>query len=133
LLVIDSLDEMKKDSKLAREAIRWLENQFKHGNRFIRAQVQNEMTTNKNQMKNKDVDLYRLAQLIDCCKYFQENHNLVDIDENIANMVTLLVNNSLNDDHLTNNAKNLLFTCQKENINVKNIADFYAKWNSLHS
>ncbi len=26
---------MKKDSKLAREAIRWLETQFKQGNRYL--------------------------------------------------------------------------------------------------
>jgi hypothetical protein len=33
LKVIDSLDFMKKDSKEAREVVRWLEGQFKQGNR----------------------------------------------------------------------------------------------------
>ena len=32
-LVIDHLDSIKKDSRFAREVIRWLEGQFKQGNR----------------------------------------------------------------------------------------------------
>lgn len=34
LVVIDNLDAIKKESRQARDTIRWLENQFKHGNRF---------------------------------------------------------------------------------------------------
>ena len=130
---------MKKNSKLAREAIRWLENQFKHGNRFIRAQVQNETSTSKSSrqvtgnLKNKDLESMRISQLVDCCKYFQENHNLVDRDENVVNMVTLLVSSEvLNDEHLSANTRNLLLSCQMENINFKNIIDFHEKWKSLN-
>ena len=32
-LVIDALDELKKEQREARDAIRWLENQFRAGNR----------------------------------------------------------------------------------------------------
>ena len=35
LVVIDHLDSIKKESRQAREVIRWLENQFKQGNRLI--------------------------------------------------------------------------------------------------
>ena len=137
LSVIDSLDEMKKDSKLAREAIRWLENQFQHGNRFIRAQVQNETcqkTTRQNYLKNKDLDSTRISQLVDCCKYFQENRNIVDKDENVTSMVTLLVSNAvLNNEHLSNSTRSLLLACQINNINFKNIVDFYDKWKSFQS
>jgi protein SMG5 len=35
LAVIDDLDAMKKETKLARDAIRWLESQFRQGNRSI--------------------------------------------------------------------------------------------------
>jgi hypothetical protein len=34
-LVIDILDELKKDQREARDAIRWLENQFRLGNRYL--------------------------------------------------------------------------------------------------
>jgi hypothetical protein len=127
---------MKKTSKLAREAIRWLENQFQHGNRFIRAQVQNETSKNSRKvasLKNKDIETIRISQLVDCCKYFQENHNLVDRDENVVNMVTLLVSSEvLNDEHLSASTRNMLLTCQIENINFKNIIEFYEKWKSLN-
>ena len=33
-LVIDILDELKKEQREARDAIRWLENQFRAGNRY---------------------------------------------------------------------------------------------------
>jgi hypothetical protein len=33
-LVIDILDELKKEQREARDAIRWLENQFRSGNRY---------------------------------------------------------------------------------------------------
>ena len=127
---------MKKNSKLAREAIRWLENQFQHGNRFIRAQVQNETSKSSRKVslqKNKDLETTRISQLVDCCKYFQENHNLVDRDENIVNMVTLLVSSEvLNDENLSASTRNLLLTCKTENINFKNIIEFYEKWKSFN-
>jgi len=34
-LVIDILDELKKEQREARDAIRWLENQFRLGNRYL--------------------------------------------------------------------------------------------------
>jgi protein SMG5 len=71
--VIDNLDSIKKESKLAREAIRWLENQFKLGNRFLRAQKHDEKISNQNDsnLKKKDFDKWMFYQLIDCCKYFE--------------------------------------------------------------
>ena len=73
--VIDNLDSIKKESKLAREAIRWLENQFKLGNRFLRAQKHDEKISSHNDanLKKKDFDKWIFYQLIDCCKYFEVN------------------------------------------------------------
>lgn len=95
LVVIDNLDRMKKDSKLAREAIRWLENQFKQGNRFMRAQNQNEKISSNETSglinKKKDLDAWCFLQLVDCCKYFQqEASGTNDAESNKQNMVTLL-------------------------------------------
>ena len=93
LVVIDNLDRLKKDSKLAREAIRWLEHQFKQGNRFMRAQNQNEkISSNENSgliNKKKDLDAWCFLQLIDCCKYFQQEANGGN-NADRQNMVTLL-------------------------------------------
>lgn len=93
LVVIDNLDSIKKDSKQARDAIRWLETQFKQGNRFLRAQTHNEkLVANYDSiLKKKDIDLWRFYQLIDCCKYFQEKAVLNNkSDDKRLNMITIL-------------------------------------------
>jgi protein SMG5 len=99
LVVIDNLDRMKKDNARARDTIRWLEQQFKQGNRFMRAQNQNEkISSNENSglvHKKKDFEAWCFLQLIDCCKYFQQEANGGYIAEgsNRQNMVTLLTSN----------------------------------------
>lgn len=40
--VVSALDELKRTSGRARDAIRWLESQFRQGNRFLRMQRNNE-------------------------------------------------------------------------------------------
>lgn len=42
--VIDLLDQQKRESLGARDAIRWLEIKFRHGSRFIRSQRPHERT-----------------------------------------------------------------------------------------
>ena len=95
------MDSIKKDSRQARDAIRWLENQFKHGNRFLRAQTDNEKHSTHqadSSLKKKDLDLWRFYQLIDCCKYFQEDTNLNDESKKL-DIVTLLTNSECNEKH----------------------------------
>lgn len=41
--VLSALDQLKRESVLARDAIRWLEFQFKKGSRFLRAQTSSEV------------------------------------------------------------------------------------------
>lgn len=42
IAVLTALDQLKRESVLARDAIRWLEFQFQKGNRFLRAQLVQE-------------------------------------------------------------------------------------------
>nr|KAG5701323.1 hypothetical protein BaRGS_006097 [Batillaria attramentaria] len=60
LAVIDQLDVQKKESSGAREAIRWLEAEFRRGNRYIRAQKSNETVSANNQriFKKRHRDLW---------------------------------------------------------------------------
>ncbi len=95
LVVIDTLDSIKKESKLAREAIRWLENQFKQGNRFLRAQKLNEKLMLKTEydpnIKKKNLEEWRFCQLVECCRYFKEESNTqVNREAAMANMVSVL-------------------------------------------
>lgn len=43
--MFNELDDLKKRSENARNVIRWLEQEFKHGNRHMRAQRDNENLT----------------------------------------------------------------------------------------
>jgi protein SMG5 len=99
LVVIDQLDSIKKESKEARLAIRWLEGQFKQGNRFLRAQTHNETLSSSSNsqnltLKKRDLSAWQFGQLIDCCKYLQslglENDETKGNNKQI--MVTLLLN-----------------------------------------
>lgn len=40
--MLSALDQLKRESVLARDAIRWLEFQFQKGSRFLRAQTSHE-------------------------------------------------------------------------------------------
>ena len=95
--VIDILDELKKEQREARDAIRWLENQFRLGNRyfelignisfvdcfafgnivcrFIRTQAVHERTTNQKKKTHKNKDFFRFQEIIDCCLYFVRQSN----------------------------------------------------------
>lgn len=42
ITVIADIDDLKKNSEVARNVTRWLENEFTRGNRFIRMQRLNE-------------------------------------------------------------------------------------------
>jgi protein SMG5 len=131
LIVIDNLDRMKKDSKLAREAIRWLENQFKQGNRFLRAQNQNEkvVSLQSNQFgaisKRRDADAWSFLQLCECCRYFQQENN----DTNRQCMVTLLLSGESETQvkFEEDSFKSLLNSAKEDSIEVVNIREFYDK------
>ena len=107
---------MKKDSKQAREAIRWLEGQFKQGNRFLRAQSHNEKTNNSSSahssLKKKDVEAWRSSQLLECCRFFQKESasasSVGGADCKRSNMVTLLTNNDPSEPNVDVKFKSLL-------------------------
>lgn len=67
-------------------------------NRFLRAQTDNEkkVTQIDSNLRKKDLEMWRFYQSIDCCKYFQEETNL-NIEEKKLDVVTLLVNNDVNE------------------------------------
>ncbi len=112
-LVIDILDELKKEQREARDAIRWLENQFRAGNRyektlnlkvnlswifrFIRTQAVHERLTNPNKKKTtKTKDFFRFQDILDCCLYFSQQSNLEkQTTNNSISTVNLLIARSL--------------------------------------
>lgn len=135
LVVIDHLDSIKKDSKLAREAIRWLENQFKQGNRFLRAQTQNEKINSGHDMamRKRDLELWRFYQLIDCCKYFQEESTGQSTSsqslESRVNIITILTFSDLADEKCTN----MVSLSAEHSVKLENIKEFCERWKQAYS
>lgn len=80
--VIDLLDQQKRESLGARDAIRWLEIKFRHGSRFIRAQRPHERTHLPliKYPKRKDKEAWEWYQILECCHYLsaqvQQNSNV---------------------------------------------------------
>jgi protein SMG5 len=131
LVVIDTLDSIKKESKLAREAIRWLENQFKMGNRFLRAQTHNEKLSLKSEyepsLKKKNLEGWRFCQLVECCRYFEEESNSrVDSEASRSNMVTVLTSSDMGEQ------KNKSMVCIAEE-NGRFLLKFFIKFGFFNS
>ncbi|TRY67907.1 hypothetical protein TCAL_05253 [Tigriopus californicus] len=71
-VVIHDLDDMKKSSPGARNAIRWLEKQFHQGNRWLRPQRPNEKKPLEllTYPKKKEREATNYFQIFECCNHF---------------------------------------------------------------
>jgi len=93
------LDEVKRVSAQAREATRWLENHFRCGSRFLRAQRPNERLTlpliKGPRPKDKEARLF--FQIIECCYFLTQQAKVGFTGDGDAPVVTLLTGCDLND------------------------------------
>ncbi|XP_034938965.1 protein SMG5 [Chelonus insularis] len=125
-VVVSALDEMKKTSGRAREAIRWLENQLQKGSRFLRAQRPHERTALPyiKGPRPKDKEAWVFFQIVECCYYFTQQ-NKVGLN-NESPVVTLLTGTSPAERKMsTFNADGLIKTA---GVNLEHIQSFYMKW-----
>ncbi|NXC21328.1 SMG5 protein, partial [Corythaeola cristata] len=68
LSVIDGLDFLKKENAGARDSIRYLEAEFKKGNRYIRCQKDVGKSFERHKLKRQDLDAWNLYKILDSCK-----------------------------------------------------------------
>lgn len=124
-IVVSSLDDLKKDKQEARDAIRWLESQFHQGNRFFRAQRQQERLAIPlvKYPKKKDKDAFVYTQIIECCHYLAEQQ------KGATNLVTLLTGDP-NVISSMNGMKEMSYKglAQSAGVNLELITEFYTKW-----
>ncbi|XP_076101619.1 nonsense-mediated mRNA decay factor SMG5-like isoform X1 [Mytilus galloprovincialis] len=128
LAVIDTLDYMKKESVRAREAIRWLETEFRKGNRYIRAQKSNEKlqeNTPKN-LKKKNQEMWCLYEIFSCARYLAGQGDIAS-----GNMVAVMTKQDLKATSLPDIVKQLINKCTKEGIGIENISNFANKWKEV--
>lgn len=124
--VLGELDQLKKQSESARNAIRWLEQEFKVGNRHMRAQRDHESQSLLliKIPKKLDRESSTFIQIAKFCNFIVTNHS--EGSEYEANLVTFLSGDNLNDKKTTN----LSFTGILDAIPVRHdqISNFYEKF-----
>lgn len=115
------MDELKKYTEGARNAIRWLEQEFKRGNRHIRSQRDDETLPLPmiKFPKKLDRESSSFLQIVQFCHYIVSNNSSHDL-------LTLVTGESLNE----KKCNNFSFTGIIEAIGVKTelIATFYSKY-----
>ncbi|KNC26662.1 hypothetical protein FF38_01353 [Lucilia cuprina] len=128
--VFNELDDLKKRSENARNVIRWLEQEFKHGNRHMRAQRDNEnLALSLIKIPRKlDRDASVFLQIAQFCNHLVANHSDPNATEFQSNVVTYLSGDYLHEKQ--RNQNNFSFTGILDSIPVRHdqIANFYAKF-----
>ncbi|GFY52193.1 protein SMG5 [Trichonephila inaurata madagascariensis] len=124
LVVIASLDHLKRESIAAREASRWVESELmKGGRRYIRAQNQVEKSSLVpiKYPRKKDKEAWDFYQVLECCNYFAQQQTN---GRSGSHLVTLLVG-SLH--HLPENA---VAVAQSIDVTIEKLGGFISKWRS---
>ncbi|XP_055639416.1 nonsense-mediated mRNA decay factor SMG5 [Toxorhynchites rutilus septentrionalis] len=122
--VLSDLDELKKHSDGARNAIKWLEFEFSKGNRFLRSQKNHEMLPMPliRIPKKMDRGTSVFHQIVQFCNHIVSNH----ADKDCTDIITYLHGDSLQDKKLHNSS----FIGILEAIPVKfeHIVTFYSSY-----
>ncbi|XP_033109667.1 protein SMG5-like [Anneissia japonica] len=123
--VIDTLDSSKKTQQGARDTIKYLEREFHRGNRYLRAQKENEVvkSVKRKKTKNEDKRIWSFYGILDCCRYFSRQSSEYDS----SGMVTILTSYMI-DETLPEVLKSVIQNTRSEGINVENVTVFHAKW-----
>ncbi|KAL7637266.1 UNVERIFIED_CONTAM: hypothetical protein RMT77_011978 [Armadillidium vulgare] len=89
-VVIDSLDQQKRDSLGARDAIRWLEAKLRYGSRFMRAQRPHEKSHLPliKYPKRKDKEAWEWFHLAECCYYLGAQMNKTGAKTSTVTLLT---------------------------------------------
>uniref|UniRef100_A0A8C1QML1 Nonsense-mediated mRNA decay factor n=1 Tax=Cyprinus carpio TaxID=7962 RepID=A0A8C1QML1_CYPCA len=93
--VIDGLDLLKKENSGARDGIRFLETEFRKGNRYIRCQKESGRSFERDKLKRQDIEAWHLYKMVDSCRQLTGSQS--SGDEDTAGMVTILTGHSLED------------------------------------
>ncbi|XP_050350104.1 nonsense-mediated mRNA decay factor SMG5 [Nymphalis io] len=138
-IVLQELDELKRERSSARDAIRWLEIQLKSGSRFLRTQRpgQSRPLPLLKYPRKAPPHVHNFIQILEFCNHFtadekQNQGGNGDPDNSVhgksAPLLILLVGNEpgKSDEHYKEFS--LTGAAQASGITVQYIGDFYTKW-----
>lgn len=128
--VIDGLDRLKKETPGARDGIRFLESEFRKGNRYIRCQKEVGRSFERDKLKRVDIEAWHLYKMVDSCRQLTVSQSLGD--EDTAGMVTILTGRQLEDMSAQSAAmKAALQAAASAGMELKHIGDFYQQWKEM--
>uniref|UniRef100_A0A4W5PCK0 Nonsense-mediated mRNA decay factor n=1 Tax=Hucho hucho TaxID=62062 RepID=A0A4W5PCK0_9TELE len=128
--VIDGLDHLKKENAGARDGIRFLESEFRKGNRYIRCQKESGRSFERDKLKRQDIEAWHLYKTVDSCRQLTVSQS--NGDEDTAGMVTILTGHSV-EDLCTRSApmKSAIQAVATAGMELKNIVEFYRQWKEI--
>uniref|UniRef100_A0A8D3APG8 Nonsense-mediated mRNA decay factor n=1 Tax=Scophthalmus maximus TaxID=52904 RepID=A0A8D3APG8_SCOMX len=128
--VIDGLDQLKKETAGARDGIRFLESEFRKGNRYIRCQKESGRSFDRDKVKRQDMEAWHLYKMVDSCRQLTVSQN--NGDEDTAGMVTILTGHQV-EELCTRSAamKAALQAVGSAGMELKNIMEFYRQWKEI--
>uniref|UniRef100_H3C1C5 Nonsense-mediated mRNA decay factor n=1 Tax=Tetraodon nigroviridis TaxID=99883 RepID=H3C1C5_TETNG len=129
--VIDGLDRLKKENAGARDCIRFLESEFRKGNRYIRCQKESGRSFERDKLKRQDVEAWHLWKMVDSCRQLitvsQSNG-----DEDTAGMVTILTGHQVEQLCSQSTAmKSAVQAVSSAGMELKNVKEFYRQWKEI--
>ncbi|XP_066501124.1 nonsense-mediated mRNA decay factor SMG5 [Hoplias malabaricus] len=128
--VIDGLDVLKKENPGARDGIRFLESEFRKGNRYIRCQKESGRSFERDKLKRQDIEAWHLYKMVDSCRQLTGSQN--SGDEDTAGMVTILTGHTIPE--LTERSapmKSAIQAVAAAGMELKNIVEFYRQWKEM--
>nr|XP_023423278.1 protein SMG5 isoform X2 [Cavia porcellus] len=128
--VIDGLDLLKKEHAGARDGIRYLEAEFKKGNRYIRCQKEVGKSFERHKLKRQDADAWTLYKILDSCKQLTLAQGTGEEDP--SGMVTIITGLPLdNPSALSGPMQAALQAAAHASVDIKNVLDFYKQWKEI--
>uniref|UniRef100_A0A8C6NLQ0 Nonsense-mediated mRNA decay factor n=1 Tax=Nothobranchius furzeri TaxID=105023 RepID=A0A8C6NLQ0_NOTFU len=128
--VIDGLDRLKKENAGARDGIRFLESEFRKGNRYIRCQKESGRSFERDKVKRLDIEAWHLYKMVDSCRQLSVSQS--NGDEDTAGMVTILTGHEV--EELRSRSASMESAVQAATLagmELKNIVEFYRQWKEI--
>ncbi|NWH55156.1 SMG5 protein, partial [Fregata magnificens] len=128
--VIDGLDFLKKENAGARDSIRYLEAEFKKGNRYIRCQKDVGKSFERHKLKRQDLDAWNLYKILDSCKQLTVSQGSGEDDT--TGMVTIITGFQLEDPSMFSAPmQSAIQAAANASVEIKNVLEFYKQWKEM--
>uniref|UniRef100_A0A3B3SA42 Nonsense-mediated mRNA decay factor n=1 Tax=Paramormyrops kingsleyae TaxID=1676925 RepID=A0A3B3SA42_9TELE len=128
--VIDGLDILKKENSGARDGIRFLESEFRRGNRYLRCQKESGRSFERDKLRRQDIEAWHLYKMVDSCRQLTISQS--NGDEDTSGMVTILTGHSnISPPPPPPPTQSAVQAVAAAGIELKNIQEFYRQWKEI--